>query len=166
MRSDAWHPGGLALGFAALLLGLLLLLVLVHIRSRRYFDRPAVARLVFFDPALLMAAAVVIFCGLLAIWRAWPTAGIAAAALLAAAGVYRAVIRSVLFQRWLLRRDYAALKRRHPDLPERSVLVRLLILRHPGWGEELVEQMVLDYPTFEDLGRVVALMERGFRGFR
>ena len=90
----------------------------------------------------------------------------AAAVVLVLLWAYRRAIRAVAFQRWLLRRDYRALRRRHPDLPEKAILTRLVIGRHPGWGEELVEQMVIDYPRLDDIAALLARMERGFRGFR
>ena len=46
----------------------------------------------------------------------------------------------------------------------RDVLFELTMRRHPGWGEELIRQMVLDYPDFDDLARIIGGMERGFRG--
>ncbi len=107
-----------------------------------------------------------VLAGLLMMGSYAPGLGIAAAASLAALWGYRRFLRSVVFQRWLLRRDYRALRRLNPDLPERGLLARLVMQRHPSWGEELIEQMVLDYPTFEQIARVVVLMERGFRGFR
>ena len=63
-------------------------------------------------------------------------------------------------------RDVERTRRVHPGLPERDLLVKAVLERHPAWGEELVSQMVLDYPEAADLARVVARMERGFRGFR
>lgn len=153
-------------GIAAVLAGLFAWLLVAHFRSLRFFDRPSIARHRAFDPTLMALGAGLVLAGLLLIGSAAPGLGIAAAAGMAALWGYRRFLRSVAFQRWLLRRDYRALRRRNPDLPESGLLSRLVLERHPSWGEELIEQMVLDYPTFEDIARVVVLMERGFRGFR
>jgi hypothetical protein len=153
-------------GFVALALGLFGWLLWAHVRAGRYFDRPAIARHPLFDPLLFVASALLAAAGLFLVWRARPAAGAAAAGILGVLWAYRRVIRGARFQRWLLGRDYRALRRRHPDLPERAILIRLVIARHPGWGEELVEQMVLDYPTLDDIAPLLARMEQGFRGFR
>jgi hypothetical protein len=153
-------------GITALLLGLLGWLVWTHVRAGRYFDRPAIARNRLFDPLLVTVSAVLAAAGLLMLWLARPAAAIAATALLVALWAYRSTIRTVTFQRWLLRRDFLALRRLHPDLPERVLLARLVVRRHPGWGEELAEQMVIDYPSVDEIAAMLARMERGFRGFR
>jgi hypothetical protein len=153
-------------GFIALGLGLFGWLVWTHVRTGRYFDRPAIARHRFFDPVLAAASGVSVAAGLLLLWRSRRTAAVAAAAVLLLLWAYRRAIRGVAFQRWLLRRDYRALRRRHPDLEEKAILVRLVIGRHPAWGEELIEQMVIDYPNVDDIAVLLARMQRGFRGFR
>lgn len=153
-------------GFATLALGMLGWLVWIHLRARRYFDRPSFARNRLFDPLLIAMSGLLAAAGLLILWRARPTAAAATAVVLFVVWGYRRVIRSVSFQRRLLRRDYRELRRQLPDLPERAILTRLVLRRHPGWGEELVEQMVIDYPGLDDIATVLARMERGFRGFR
>ena len=75
-------------------------------------------------------------------------------------------MRSASFQRWLLTRDYRELKRRKPGLPDKEIFCELVYRRNPRWGEELIEQMVIDHPDLESLSRMIARMERGFRGFR
>lgn len=155
-----------AAGFIALALGMFGWLVWVHVRARRYFDRPAVARNRLFDPLLIALSGLSAAVGLLLLWRSRRTAAAAVAALLILLWGYRRVIRAVSFQRWLLRRDYRELRRLQPDLPEKAILARLVLRRHPGWGEELVEQMVIDYPGLDEIAPVLARMERGFRGFR
>ena len=90
----------------------------------------------------------------------------AAAAILTAGWAYQRLIRSVAFRRWLMRREFATARRNSPGLPDREILFRLVMQRHPRWGEELIEQMVHDYPTVDRLARMVAKMERGFRGVR
>jgi len=153
-------------GFLALGLGLLGWLFWTHLRGRRFFDRPSVARHPRFDPLLVTVSAVAVVAGLALLWRTRrPVAATVAAALLLL-WAYRRVIRSVPFQRRLLTRDYRLLRRGHPELTEHALLFRLLIRRHPAWGEELVEQMVIDYPTLDAIAALLARMERGFRGFR
>lgn len=153
-------------GFLALGLGLFGWLVWTHLRGGRYFDRPALARRPWFDPLLILLSGASAAAGLFLLWRSRRAAAAAAAAVLVLLWAYRRAIRAVPFQRWLLRRDYRALHRRHPDLPEKAILIRLVLARHPGWGEELVEQMVIDYPRLDDIAVLLARMERGFRGFR
>ena len=156
----------LPFGFTAILLGLLASVVGAHMKARRYFDRPSLARNKLFDPALGFLKWALILSGLFLLDRASRRAAVATAIALLLLWGYRRFIRSVSFQSWLLRRDYDALKRRRPDLPERAILHELLMSRHARWGEELVEQIVLDYPTFDDLAPIIAKMERGFRGFK
>lgn len=155
-----------ASGIVALALGLFGCLLYLHVRSLRYFDRPAIARSRWFDPALAAASGALVLAGLVSIGsasREWA----AALSLLLLAGVgYRSFIRSVPFQRWLLRRDYDRLRAASPEVPDRAILLRLILRRHPGWGEELAEQMILDYPSLDEVARLMARMERGFRGFR
>jgi hypothetical protein len=87
------------------------------------------------------------------------------AALLAGA-TWIGVARGTWFRRRAFRRDLEAARRANPGLQRRDQLVRAILVRHPRWGEELAAQMALDYPEADDLARVVARMERGFRGFR
>ncbi|HET6278304.1 MAG TPA: hypothetical protein VFG08_05945 [Candidatus Polarisedimenticolia bacterium] len=155
-----------AAGVALILASLVAWVAGLHFRSRRYFDRPALARNALFDPIVATLHWLLLAAGLVVLARSSAQAAGAAAAILLAAWAYRRFIRSVLFRRWLLRRDVAAARRANPGLPERDILFRLVMERHPRWGEELIEQMVNDYPTVDQLARVIARMERGFRGFR
>jgi len=155
-----------ALGGALLLLGLLAGLLRANLRERRYFDRPTPARNRWFDPLLNLLRWGLLAGGLVLLWRATPAAGAGAAVALLAAWAWRQTIRGAWFQRRMLRREYEALRRERPDAAEHDVLFELTIRRHPRWGEELIRQMVLDYPDFDDLARIIAGMERGFRGFR
>ncbi|HEU4402456.1 MAG TPA: hypothetical protein VFT43_10170 [Candidatus Polarisedimenticolia bacterium] len=153
-------------GFVLLLAGLLASLVATHIKARRYFDRPALARNRLFDPVLNLLKWLLLLSGLALLARvSRPVALTAGASLLALRG-YLLFIRSHLFQRRLLRRDFEALKKARPGITEAEILYELTLRRHPSWGPELVEQMVHDYPTVESLAAVIARMERGFRGFR
>ncbi len=153
-------------GIALVLAGLLASIVGTHLKARRYFDRPSLARNRLFDPLLAFLKWVLIVSGLVLVSRVSLRAAAAVTGLLAALWGYRRIIRGVRFQGWLLRRDYEALKRLKPGLPEREILCELAYRRNPRWGEELIEQMVIDYPTIDDLARMIARMERGFRGFR
>jgi len=156
----------LASGFVLLVAGILAWLAGVHVKALRYFDRPAPARSPMFDPAISLLAWLLGAAGLAQIGRGSVPA--LADTLLVLLGLwgYRRFIRSASFQRRLLRRDLEALRKEHPGAEERALLYQLVYRRHPRWGEELIEQMVLDYPTVDDLARIVAKMERGFRGFR
>jgi hypothetical protein len=156
----------LAAGFLALFLGLLGMLVSVHFRSARFFDRPALARRRHFDRVLDVLKWLLTAGGLALVAVASPTTGVLCGALLAAAAVYLRVIRSTGFRARRLRREYEALRGRRPGLAADRVLYELAMRRHPQWGPELIEQMVHDYPTIEAFAVMVARMEGGFRGFR
>lgn len=153
-------------GAGLLFLGLLAWLAGAHFKALRFFDRPQLARNRLFDPVLTLLAWVLVPAGVVLIARARPAAGAVTALVLIGLWGYRRLIRSVAFQRQLLRRDLEALRRRHPGEADKVLLCRLVYRRHPGWGEELIEQMVFDYPAVDDLARMLAKMEKGFRGFR
>jgi hypothetical protein len=156
----------IALGLALVLFGLLAALAATHFKGLRYFDRPALGRNPFFDPALGALMWIFLATGLLVIGVASRPVLIAATAALVILWGYRRVIRSVPFQARLLKSDFEALRRQQPALPEDRVLYELACRRHPQWGEELIEQMVRDYPTIDAFAPMVARMERGFRGFK
>ncbi|HKQ96364.1 MAG TPA: hypothetical protein VJV75_00670 [Candidatus Polarisedimenticolia bacterium] len=153
-------------GFALLAVGFLLWLVATHLRERPWFERPDLARHRFFDPALLTAAGIGSLVGLALVIRWSRPAGIAVALLVLAAWGWRRAVRSVAWRRRVLVRDLERARRAEPAAAERDLLARAVLARHPEWGEELVAQMVLDYPDPGRLASVVARMERGFRGFR
>ncbi len=155
-----------ATGIVLILAALLFWVVGVHFRARRYFDRPTLARNLWFDPIVVTLRWLLLAAGLIVLARSSPPAAVAAAAILTAGWAYRRLIRSVAFRHWLMRREFATARRNSPGLPDREILFRLVMERHPRWGEELIEQMVHDYPTVDRLVRMVAKMERGFRGFR
>ena len=153
-------------GFALLGAGLLTAIVALQMKSRRYFDRPAVARNRYFDPGLGLLKWMLSLGGLAVIGRASPRTALATGGALLLLTGYRCFIRSVRFQAWLLRADYERLRRARPGSPDSEILFELAVRRNPRWGEELIAQMVLDYPTFDELAPMIAKMERGFRGFR
>lgn len=153
-------------GILFLLLGLLASLIAVDLKARRFYDRPAVARNRIFDPLFSLLRWGLLLGGLLLICKtSRPGAAVAGAVLFVLWG-YRRFVRSLGFQRWLLERDYRRLKRRYPARSEREILYELAYARNPRWGEELIEQMVLDCPDIDSLARMIARMERGFRGFK
>ena len=154
------------LGTALVASGLFLWLLGTHLRERRWFDRPDFARHPSFDPAVQWARWLLVLAGLLLAGRERPLIAALLGGTILALWALRVALRSVPWRRRRLRREYEALRRAHPGAEERAILVRLVIGRHPAWGEELAEQIALDYPRFEDLARIVTLMERGFRGFR
>ncbi|HKB08694.1 MAG TPA: hypothetical protein VKF61_10485 [Candidatus Polarisedimenticolia bacterium] len=156
----------LAVGVALLLLGLFAMLLSRHFKDLRYFDRPTVARNPYFDPSLDLLKWLLLAAGLLALWRASRPVCLVASAALLGLGAYRRVIKSRLVQSRLLRREYAALKRERRGMSDGDILFELAYRRHARWGQELIEQMVKDYPTFEEFSRMMVRMERGFRGFR
>jgi hypothetical protein len=154
--------GGLGLVAA----GLLAWLVVAHLRERRWFDRPDFARHRLFDPATRALGALLLAAGFVALARRAPRlAGLVAVILLAGA-LAIGIARGSWTRRRAFRRDLETVRRGSPDLPRHDLLVRAILRRHPQWGEELAGRMAFDYPDADDLARVVARMERGFRGFR
>ena len=156
----------------ALLAGVLLCLLAAawwlfarHLAEARFYDRPRFARVRGFDAALALLRWVAFGAALVLLWRAAPWTAVAAALVFLAGWIWRRLVRGPAWKRRLMKRDYERLRHDRPDLAERDLLVQVVLLHHPGWGEELVAQMVLDYRTLDSLARVVARMERGFRGF-
>ena len=156
----------LAAGIAAIVAGLLAALAGAHIRSGRYFDRPAIARNRIFDPLLSILKWLLVLAGLAILGRASRRGAALVSLALAVLWGYLRFVRGARFQGWLLRRDYVALRRSKPGVPEAEILHELAYRRNPRWGDELIEQMVIDYPTIDELAPIVVKMERGFRGFR
>ena len=158
--------GGALGGGALVAVGLLLWLIRAHMRERRYFDRPDVARHRLFDPAVALLAGLVLVAGLAVLWVRSPLMTVAVLALLALAAVARGVARGAWSRGRAFRRDLDVVRRGNPGMASQDLLVRAILVRHPQWGEELATRMALDYPEADDLARVVARMEMGFRGFR
>jgi hypothetical protein len=156
----------IVIGLALLALGLLGSLVRTGLRERRFFDRPTLARTRFFDPLLDLARWILILGGLYRIATVSFQLGMAIAGILLLMIAYRRFIRSIWFQTRLLRHDYDVLRRKRPGVPEREILFELTVSRHPRWGPELIDQMILDYPSVETLAPIIVRMGRGFRGFR
>ena len=159
-------PRGLVAGAFLCLIAAVAWLLGSHVAEARFYDRPRFARVAGFDKALAVVRWLAFGTGLVLLRRASSPAAVAAAALFLAAWGWRTLVRSHAWKRRLMRKDYERLRRDRPDLEEGDLLVQVVLLRHPGWGEELISQMVLDYPTLDGVARVVAKMERGFRGFR
>jgi hypothetical protein len=153
-------------GSALVALAALAWLAAVNLRERRWFDRPDFARRRMFDPAARLIRWALLLAGLAVLWRASRLAALAASGLFAAAWGWRAALRSVAWRRFVLRRQFAVLRAGLPGVPDEEILERLVLGWHPEWGPELIAQMVHDYRTPEALARVIARMERGFRGFR
>jgi hypothetical protein len=137
-----------------------------HLAEARFYDRPRFARRRGFDAGLAVFRWLAFGAGLALLWRASPRAAGAVAAIFLLALAWRGAVQSRAWKRRLLQRDYERLRRDRPDLEERDLLIRVVLLHHPRWGEELISQMVLDYRTLDGIARVITRMERGFRGFR
>lgn len=156
----------LTIGALVLLLGLLAGLLGAHVRELRYFDRPAPARNAWFDPAVRWLGRILVAAGLGLTARASIGAAVVIAAILALLWACRRLLRSEFLQRRLLRAEFDRLKRERPDRDDAAILYDLAWRRHARWGPELIEAMVKDYPAIDDFARIVARMERGFRGFQ
>ena len=152
-------------GIVLLFLGLLGMVLSAHVKRLRYFDRPSLARNSLFDPALDLLKWLLLLAGLALVARASRASFFVASGTLLLLWCYRRFIRSARFQRRLLERDFAAVRRDRPELTGEEVLFEIALRRHPRWGPELIEQMVRDYPTVESFARIMVKMERGFRGF-
>ncbi|HET8946682.1 MAG TPA: hypothetical protein VFQ07_06845 [Candidatus Polarisedimenticolia bacterium] len=158
--TEALLGAGLCLGAA------LVWLVATHLRERPWFERPDFARWRGFDALLLLVRWGMFAWGLLLLASGAPWAAALAVGLFLAALLWRIVARSAARKRRAMRKALAELRLRHPGEPERELLVRLVLSTHPRWGEELVRQMVIDFPGVDEISVVVARMEQGYRGFR
>ena len=167
-RPGAGTCAGVSLlsGTLMVLLGGLAWLVGTHFMARRFFDRPGPVRHPLFAPVMVFLRWGLFLIGAGILARTSPPTGLAAVILLAGVWAYRVYVRSAFFQQRLLRREVERLRAAHPDLTEPAILYKIVMRRHGEWGEELIEQMVTDYPTVETLAPMIARMERGFRGFR
>ena len=141
-------------------------LIATHFRERAWFDRPGFARWRGFDALAALLRWALFAAGLLTLSAHSRTAAALALGVFLIGWGWRLVARSTALKRRAMRRALADLRRRHPGEPETELIVRLVLATHPRWGEELVRQMVLDSPNLDDMARVVARMEQGFRGFR
>jgi len=150
-------------GLMLLLLGLFAMLLSAHFKDLRYFDRPSAARNPYFDPSLDFLKWILLAAGLLLLWRASRSASYVAAAALLALWAYRRIVKSGFMQGRLLRREFATLRSERPGMSEDAILFELAFRRHSRWGQELIEQMVKDYPTLEEFSKMMVRMERGFR---
>lgn len=159
-------PGPAPAGVVLVGLALFLWLLGQHFREGRWFDRPSLARHRLFDPLLMVVGWSALAAGLALLWRAAPPAAVVTAMILLGLSGWRQAARSAVMRARSMRRRQSLLRATHPGLSERDALRRVVLERHPEWGEELVEQMILDYDTTEEMARVMTRMERGFRGFR
>jgi ABC-type dipeptide/oligopeptide/nickel transport system permease subunit len=158
-------PGLAPAGLVLVGVSLFLWLLRRHFREGRWFDRPRVARHQLFDPLLAVVGWSALAAGLGLLWRAAPPAALVTVALLLGLAGWRQLARSAIMRARSMRRRQSVLRAAHPGLSERDALRRVILERHPEWGEELVEQMMLDYGSTEEMARVMTRMERGFRGF-
>ena len=141
-------------------------LIATHLRERPWFERPDFARWRGFDAVLSLVRWGLFAWGLLLLAQASRAAVALVVGLFVVGLGWRVVARSAALKRRAMRRAFDELCRCHPDEPRRELLVRLVLARHPRWGEELVRQMVIDYPSVDQIAVVVARMEQGYRGFR
>lgn len=153
-------------GAALCLASAVVWLVATHLRERPWFERPDFARWRGFDALLALLRWGLFAWGLWLLASGAPWAAVLAVALFLAALLWRVVARSAALKRRAMRKALAELRRRHPGEPEHDLLVRLVLSTHPRWGEELVRQMVIDFPGVDEIAVVVARMEQGYRGFR
>lgn len=159
-------PMDLAIGYLVLGLGLLGSLVRAHLRERRFFDRPTLARSPLFDPVLNLARWTLILAGLYLVAASSAVAGAVTAGVLVLLLGYLMFIRSTWYQTRRIRQEFELLKRIRPGASDRELLHQMTCARHPRWGPELVEQMLIDFPTLEELAPIIVKMEKGFRSFR
>jgi len=157
--------GGLVSGAALCLAACFIWLVATYVREHPWFERPDFARWRGFDAALAILRWGMFVWGLLLLASAAARTAALVVGLFLAALLWRIVARSAALKRRAMRKALADLRRRHPQEQERELLVRLVLSTHPRWGEELVRQMVIDFPGVDEMAIVVARMERGYRGF-
>jgi hypothetical protein len=154
----------LAVGSAIVVVGLFMGLIEAHVRRLEAWSRPRWAlaptsrRLFpYARRAVLASGVVVLFLGSI------PVAVTVAAGLISIAWWMRWV-RSPGYAERRLGSELARWRRDQPGVDDAELLGRILMARHPDWGEDLVARMIRDNPEPAALARIVTRMERGWDG--
>jgi hypothetical protein len=153
-------------GGGVVLLALALGLVDVHLGRQRTWNRPAWtlsrgyrAGVGIVRPLLLATGVILVFSGSV-------VAGVIVVVLLLAIWGRLRWVRSARYRVAMLGRRLDSLRRMHDGSTDHELLVRLVLERHPEWGEDLARQIASDNPDVGSLARVLARMEEGWSGIR
>jgi hypothetical protein len=149
------------LGFAAVACSLLMGLWMQHVRERPVYERPAILirpafRMIWSPARWLMFAT-----GVAALGRASLAAAVVLLSVLAALAAWKRYLMSRHHRHHMIRAAFLKERARDPSASDVQILQRLLAALHARWGEELIEQIVLDNPTPEGVADMVVRMERG-----
>ena len=151
---------GLA-GFACLGISLLMGLWMEHLRERPVYQRPALlihrSFWLLWSPARwLLFGAGWILAGL-----SFPRTTASLAFTLLGLWSWKRYLRSRRHRQRMVREAFDRERDRDPSASDAQVLQRIVTSLHARWGEELIEQIVLDNPTPEGVADFIVRMERG-----
>jgi len=145
---------------AVLASGSLALLLREHFASRRAWDRPTWARSARGLGALRAAGWALLVGGTALLARASAVGAIVTAAIVLAAAAWTRWVRSAAYLARGLRREVERLRREHPDRDERELLRDVIRARHPRWGEDLADQIVVEQGDARRVAEMLVRMER------
>lgn len=153
-------PIALGTGFTSV--GLLMGLLEVHYRRMPAWNRPrwvlgrVYARL--WSPVrrcLVLAGPLVVA------WDSVPLAAGIGLALLATA-TWLAWVRSERHSKRSFRRAFERLRAERPGESDRAILREMVRARHARWADDLLDRIVDDHPSPDDLARILHRMERAW----
>jgi len=149
------------LGFSGVVLSLLMGLWMQHIRERPVYERPGFLIDPRFRRVWTPARWLLFVTGGLLLVRASRPAAASLALLLLALLSWKRYLGSRRHRSRMIRRAFEEERGRDPSAGDLEILERILKTFHPRWGNELIEQIVLDNPTPEGVAGMVVRMERG-----
>jgi hypothetical protein len=151
----------LAAGCGFVFAGLLMILLDAHFDRQHAWDRPRFSLSAGYRRLFAPAARTVIVAGLALSSLASPVAGAGVGALLLGLLLWTRWVRSTGYMERRLRREMSDLRVRAPELEEQDLLRIVVLARHPGWGEELAQQIVAEQGSVRGVASVLVRMDRG-----
>jgi hypothetical protein len=148
-------------GLACLAISLLMGLWMEHLRERPVYRRPAFlihrgfwllwgpARWILFGAGWILAG------------LSFPRTSASLAFILLGLWSWKRHLRSRSRRRRMVREAFDRERARDPAAGDTQILRRIVASLHARWGEELIEQIVVDNPTPEAVADFVVRMERG-----
>jgi hypothetical protein len=150
------------IGGGIVVLALVSGLVDAHLGRQPAWDRPTWTLSRGYRAVVAVVRPLLLATGVVLVLYDSPVAGAIVVALLLATWGRLRWVRSVRYRTAWLGRRLDALRRVHGGSTDHELLVRIVLERHPGWGEDLAQQIAADNPDVERLARALARMERGW----